>query len=327
MKKNFRMSLMATAILVSSIAGLVACNAEGLNGPNGVEGSVMTEKDVLALSAVSSVSYLSEGNDGAKSVNVRDRRYTALTAATSRPDNVADDDLKGIQSCIATFDSILSGGGIEQTVVENTATDTRFNGYEFAMTISLPVGSGALQGYTMYFNELETRTETECDDWEEEVEVRTTFEGVIVYGEELFVVKGVKEVETEGKETETSLEFRTYKNIGIDAVQADESNFVVVSQSMENDEIEYEYSFYENGRKVQEIELEYEEDRRGVEVSFQIKDVSSGKRQETEYELRKKDDGFAVEFEKNGKKDTITVTKVADGYKFVYSNGFEEVVK
>ncbi len=322
MKKNVKINVLATAILVSSIAVFTACDAA--KSETGTANGVMSARDVYAMSAVSGVSYLSEGKTSSAR-RASQRRYAA--AATARPESVTDSDVSGIESCIATFDSILLGGGINQTVKENTSADTRFSEYALEMNISMPIGSGAFEGYTMYFNELEKRTETEVDDGEEEIEERTTFEGVIVYGEELFVVRGVKEVETEGRETETSLEFRTYKNVGADVVQADESNFVVVSQSFENDEVEYEYAFYENGRKVQEIELEYEEDGRGVELSFQIKDIVSGKVQETEYELRKKDDGFAVTFEKKGKEDRITVTKVEEGYKFTYSNGFEEIVK
>ncbi len=319
MKKNEKVSLLASAILVSSIAVVTACNASSLGG-----GSKMTARDAYAMSAVSSVSYLSK--EGAPSANSLQSGSILRMAASTRPSIVEESDVVGIQSCIATFDSIILGGGIDQTVKENTATEAPYNGYKLEMTMSMPVGSGKLESYKMYFNELATKTETEIDGFEEEVEVSTTFEGVIVYGEDLFVVEGVKEVETEGREKETSLEFRTYRNIGVDGVEADRSNFVVVSQSMEEGEIEYEYTFYENGRKVQEIELEYEEDRRGVEISFQIKDVSSGVRRETEYELRKKDNGFIVEFEKNERKDKITVTKEGNGYKFRYSNGFEEIV-
>ncbi len=305
MKKTVKMSLVATAILVSSIAVFTACDGaqSGAGSTSGSGGAVaMSVRDVYAMSAVSSVSYLSAEE--------------SAPAAAALPEGVTDSDAAGIESCIAAFDSLLQGGGVDQTVQDNTSEDARFDSYALEMNISLPVGSGEFEVYTLYFNELAKTTHSEKDGWEEEIEERTTFEGVLVYNEELFVVKGVKEVETEGKETETSLEFRTYKNVGVESVQADESNFVVVSQSTEKGELEYEYSFYESGRKVQEIELEYEETLLGVELSFQIKDMQNGRLQETEYELRKKDDGFVVEFEKNGKKQKFTVTKTAEGYRF-----------
>ncbi len=343
MKKKFLLNLLASAVLVSSIAGLAACqnstpSADGGNGSNNQNGgtvSAMSVRDVYAMSALSGVSYLTqEAPLSAQTASVRAARYAAAEATpnvgatlSARPTYVTDEDVNGIESCIATFDNILLGGGIEQSVQENDSTDPRFSNYALKMTISTPLETGALADYALYFNELNKTTQTEVDDGKKETEERTTFEGILLFGEEPFVVKGVKEVETEGKETETSLEFRTYPTVEAEGILADENNFVVISQEVEKGEISFEYSFYENGRKIQEIELEYEENRKGVELSFQIKDISSGKRQETEYELKKRENGFIVEFEKNDKKDYILITKNADGYTFTYSNGFEESVK
>lgn len=327
MKKNVTMNVLVTAILVSSVAVFASCDAPtskvGGAGNNKTNGN-MSVRDVYAMSAVSGVSYLSDGEKASTgAVGAVIGEMAVMASAGARPDNITDSDVAGMENCIATFQSILLGGGFEQTVQENNSADPRFSEYTWEMNIGL----GTLANYTMYFNELEKKVEYEMDDGEEEIEERTSLEGVIVYGEELFVVSGVKEVETEGREVETSMEFRTYKNVGVAEIQADENNFVIVSQSVENDEVEYAYSFYQNGRKVQELELEYEENARGVELSFQIKDIRDGKVSETEYELRKKGEGFIIEFEKNEKEDKISVQKEGEGYRFVYSNGYEEVIE
>ncbi len=325
MKKNVKTYLLATAILVSSIVGVAACNAL----PSGGGGGELKAKDVYAMSAVSSVAYLSAETDmGVQPAAFQSAgAFSALPAVdAARPSRIDDSDVDGIGKCLAMFDDVIAGGGFEQTVKENTSQDTLFSAYAYEMSITLHGESAVAQAYTMYFNELETWTETEKDDFEEETEVSTTFEGVIVYGAETFIVRGVKEVETEGREVETSITFRTYKNIGADSLHADERNFVQIEQSTEEGEIEYEYTFYKDGRKVRELELSYEQDRRGVEISFEIKNAGEGER---EYEVRKgkNDDVFFVEFEKNGKEDRITVTKLEEGgYRFVYSNGFEERV-
>ncbi len=316
MKKNVKKSLLATTILVSSIVGFAACDALPLGGGGN---AAMKTKDVYAMSAVSSIAYLSaEGDEGVSAVAARPVAGTLPAVAATRPSGLLDSDVDGIKNCIGMFDGFLTGGGFEQTVVENTAEDPLLSGYAFEMTVTL---QGA--AYKLYFNELESRTETEMDDFEEEVEVSTTFEGVAVYNEELFIVRGVSEVETEGRETETSIEFYTYKNIGVDSLVADEQNFVKVEQSVEEGEIEYEYTFFEGGRKVRSFELEYEQSRRGVEISLEIKSAAGS----TEYEIFKANEGqvFFVEFEKNGKEDRITVNKLAEGgYQFTYSNGFVE---
>ncbi len=300
--KRIRNILLATVVGVSATAGLFAC------GENG--GKTLGARDVYAMAAVSSISYLSE-----KEASVA----LLSTSAATRPSYMTDSDAQGIKSCIESFDGVIAGGGIEQEVKANTSTDEAFSGYAYEMAISLPEALGGGLFAMLYFNETSTNTEVEKDGFEEEVEVSTRFEGVAVVGEEIFSLRGEKEVETEGRETETSIEFVTYK---------DKDNYVVVSQSAEDDEVEYEYAFFENGRKVQELELEYEEERGKVEIEFQIKDLSSGTKRETKYRIRKNTagDGFVVSFEKNGKRNTLTVVEKANGYEFIYDNGFSEVL-
>ncbi len=317
MKNKLLSILLSGAIILTAATGiLVACNSSG------DKTGAAKARDVYAMSAVSSVAYLTADSTatGAKAMAEK---------ATARPDAIAQDDLTGIQNCLDMFDDIIAGGGIDQTIKDNSSTDPLFAEYKFEMTISIPGEKADLSTYTMFFNEIESRTESEIDDdGEDEIEVSTTFEGVLLFGEEIFVVKGSKEVETEGNETETEIEFITYKNVG-EGVQADLRNYVLVSQSFEMGEVEYEYVFVKDGKKVQDIELEYEENRRGVEVSFEIKDLSSGQKRETSFKVKKGNasENFIVEFEKNNVKGKITVTKLADGsYKFIYSNGFEEIV-
>ncbi len=316
MKKKLLSILLSGAIILTAATGiLIACNS------NEDKTGAAKTRDVYAMSAVSSVAYLTSDSTatGAKAM-----AETSLT----RPDAIAQDDLVGIQNCLDMFDDIIAGGGIDQTIKNNSSTDPLFADYKFEMNISIPGEKADLSTYTMFFNEINSKTESEIDDGEEEIEVSTTFEGVLLFGEEIFVVKGTKEVETEGFETESEIEFITYKNVG-EGIQADLRNYVLVSQSFEMGEVEYEYVFVKDGRKVQDIELEYEENRRGVEVSFELKDLSNGQRRETSFEVKKGNgsENFIVEFEKNNARGKITVTKLADGsYKFVYSNGFEEIV-
>ncbi len=322
-KKNLIMALTIATMLVSSVVGLTACGG-GNNNDGGNEGTQSGARDVYAMSALSSVAYLSGGGE-AQAVN----GLMAAMPATARPTNVTEGDIDGILNCLTMFDGMITGGGVEQTVKENTSEDPMVSGYPLEMVITLHNATGAAQTYSMYFRELATNTQTEIDDGVEEIEVSTTFEGVIVYGEEYFIVAGEREVETEGNERETSLEFRTYKNVGVNELVADENNYVVIEQSAENTETEYEYTFYENGRKVREVELEYEETRSGAEVSFEWENYAQNARSETEYTVRKggANGAFQVAFEKNGAKDTITVEVRAEGgYTFRYTNGFEENV-
>ena len=122
--------------------------------------------------------------------------------------------------------------------------------------------------YVMYFDETDTKTETEIDDGVEEVEISSKVTGVLVKGEYVFEVSGKYETEREGTEIETEMEFVTRSFDTPD-------NYVKVEQAVESDEIEYEYSIYENGRLVSKTKVEWEDpefedddDDKGLTMQF-----------------------------------------------------------
>lgn len=175
----------------------------------------------------------------------------------------------------------------------------------------------------MYYKEVNTVTETEIDDGEEETEVSTTLSGVMVFDGKEFEVSGKKEIETEGDEKETSIEFTTKST-------TNPRNYVKIKQSVEVEngaqEVEYEYEIYENGEKAREFKLEIEDENGKTEVSFkmEIENVP----EETEYKIIKGDvDGkFKIKYEKGKEKGFITVEAVEGGYKLTYNNGYFEVI-
>lgn len=317
MKKKIIGLIVAVAMLIPCAFSLSACSCK--------DGKLsIRSKDVYALSTLSSISYLSDGTN-AQAFNL----LNTTSGELNKPTMISDDDVNGIKSCLSLFDNIISFGGVDQSVKENTSQDTALSGYSYEMTISTPTLSNMNLSCKLYYNELYKETTREVDGLEEEIEESTTFEGLIVYGNERFVAKGVKEFEKEGKEEEMSIEYKTYKVLDNTTLQIDNNNFVVTEFSAEADEVEYEYTFYENGRKVQDIELEYEEERGKAEVEFQIKDLTSGAPNETKYKIYAGNtkDTFIAKVTKNKKSTKINVTKQTDGtYKFVYENGFEEII-
>ena len=168
-----------------------------------------------------------------------------------------------------------------------------------------------------------TVTETEIDDGVEETEVSTTLSGVMVFDGKEFEVSGKKEIETEGNEKETSIEFTTKS-------KANPLNYVKIKQSVEVEngaqEVEYEYEIYENGEKAREFKLEVEDENGKTEVSFkmEIENVP----EETEYKIIKGDVAgkFKIKYEKGKEKGFITVEAVEGGYKLTYNNGYSEVI-
>lgn len=307
MKKKIISIVCALALIGTMTAALTACDVKG-GGGNAAKVKV-NANDVYALSALTGAEYLAQTESGATGA-----------AETTRPGVITDADVSGIKDCLNMFDDILAGGGISQNVAENTDKDGEFKDYPFVMTVT--VGNTGITA-KMYYKEVNTVTETEIDDGEEETEVSTTLSGVMVFGDQKFDVTGKKEIETEGNEKETSIEFTTKS-------KANPRNYVKIKQSVEVEngaqEVEYEYEIYENGEKAREFKLEIEDENGKTEVSFkmEIENVP----EETEYKIIKGDvDGkFKIKYEKGKEKGFITVEAVEGGYKLTYNNGYSEVI-
>lgn len=307
MKKKIISIVCALALIGTMTAALTACDVKG-GGGNAAKVKV-NAKDVYALSALTGAEYLAQTESGATGA-----------AETTRPGVITDADVSGIKDCLNMFDDILAGGGISQNVAENTDKDGEFKDYPFVMTVT--VGNTGISA-KMYYKEVNTVTKTEIDDGEEETEVSTTLRGVMVFDGKEFEVFGKKEIETEGDEKETSIEFTTKS-------QANPLNYVKIKQSVEVEngaqEVEYEYEIYENGEKAREFKLEVEDENGKTEVTFKMEIENAP--EETEYKIIKGDvDGkFKIKYEKGKVKGFITVEAVEGGYKLTYNNGYSEVI-
>lgn len=307
MKKKIISIVCALALIGTMTAALTACDVKG-GGGNAAKVKV-NANDVYALSALTGAEYLDQTESGATGA-----------AETTRPGVITDADVSGIKDCLNMFDDVISGGGITQTVEKNEDVEGLYKDYPFVMTVT--VGNTGITA-KMYYKEVNTVTETEIDDGVEETEVSTTLSGVMVFDDKEFEVSGKKEIETEGDEKETSIEFTTKS-------KANPLNYVKIKQSVEVEngaqEVEYEYEIYENGEKVREFKLEIEDENGKTEVSFkmEIENVP----EETEYKIIKGDvDGkFKIKYEKGKEKGFITVEAVEGGYKLTYNNGYFEVI-
>lgn len=307
MKKKIISIVCALALIGTMTAALTACDVKG-GGGNAAKVKV-NANDVYALSALTGAEYLDQTESGATGA-----------AETTRPGVITDADVSGIKDCLNMFDDVISGGGITQTVEKNEDVEGLYKDYPFVMTVT--VGNTGITA-KMYYKEVNTVTETEIDDGEEETEVSTTLSGVMVFGDQKFDVTGKKEIETEGNEKETSIEFTTRS-------QTNRDNYVKIKQSVEVEngaqEVEYEYEIYENGEKAREFKLEVEDENGKTEVSFKMEIENAP--EETEYKIIKGDvDGkFKIKYEKGKEKGFITVEAVEGGYKLTYNNGYSEVI-
>ena len=263
-------------------------------------------KEMYALSAISSAIYLQhEQNSVVKSMKAVNLAQTQ----TEKPASITDEDLAGTESCLTMFGDVIKNNGYTQTVEKNTNLSEELGKYNFVMTISIPNLSNT-NTYKLYYDEIATETQVEIEDEETETEISTTLEGVLIANETHFKVEGKKTIETEGNSTEYSIEFKTY---------LDENNYVVVEQSSENNELEYEYEIYKNGVKVQKIEIEFEKENNKTELEFKLVNITSGIKEKTIYKIKSKDDQlFEISLNKNGAIQTFQAKIVEGKINFIF---------
>ena len=263
-------------------------------------------KEMYALSAISSAIYLQhEQNSVEKSMKAVNLAQTQ----TEKPASITDEDLAGTESCLTMFGDVIKNNGYTQTVEKNTDSSEELKKYNFVMTISIPNLSN-IGVYKLYYDEIATETQVEIEDDETETEISTTLEGVLIANETHFKVEGKKTIETEGNNTEYSIEFKTY---------FDENNYVVVEQSSENNEHEYEYEIYKKGVKVQKIEIEFEKENNKTELEFKLVNITSGIKEKTIYKIKSKDDQlFEISLNKNGAIQTFQAKIVEGKINFIF---------
>ena len=293
-KKSKFIAIIAAILLCLPLALLLtACG--------GTKKQVNTNsKEMYALSAMSSAIYLQQEQTSVvksmKSVNLEQ-------TSTEKPANITDEDLAGTKSCLTMFGDVIKNNGFTQKVEKNTNLSEELAKYNFVMTISIPNLSNT-NTYKLYYDEIATETQVEIEDEETETEISTTLEGVLIANETHFKVEGKKTIETEGNSTEYSIEFKTY---------LDENNYVVVEQSSENNELEYEYEIYKNGVKVQKIEIELEKENDKTELEFELVNINSGIKEKTIYKIKSADNEiFEISLNKNGEIQTFQA-KIIEG--------------
>lgn len=296
---------------IAIIASIILCLplALILTACGGPKKQVNTNsKEMYALSAISSAIYLQQGQEQSSVVQSMKAVKLAQTQ-TDKPANITDEDLAGTESCLTMFGDIIKNNGYTQTVEKNTDSSEELKKYNFVMTISIPNLSN-IGTYKLYYDEIATETQVEIEDEETETEISTTLEGVLIANEAHFKVEGKKTIETEGNNTEYSIEFITY---------LDENNYVVVEQSSENNELEYEYEIYKNGVKVQKIEIEFEKENDKTELEFELVNINSGIKEKTTYKIKSADNElFEISLNKNGEIQTFQANIVEGKINFIF---------
>lgn len=171
-----------------------------------------------------------------------------------------------LDAYMALVESLLSDGGFQ---MQEGASDRE--GYETKMVVSYRDMQGKALQYELHYNSI-ARTDNDDDDdddddfddrFENETEEEYGIEGVMVIDGADYAIRGERETESEGSETESETSFR---------VTLSDASYMLVEQSYESErnetEQEYSYSVFENGKLTERSSFEYEEEKGETELKM-----------------------------------------------------------
>lgn len=127
--------------------------------------------------------------------------------------------------------------------------------YQFAMNIHYTNLNGEVVFFKMLFNKLLLSEEKE----EDEVEQNYAIDGILLKGNEKYLVEGLHKVETEKGESESEMYFKAFLNSEKNSYIEVQQNLEIENDAQENEiEQEFIYSLYNNGKVVEKNTIKYE---------------------------------------------------------------------
>lgn len=264
-----KMNLVKGLALLAVAGSLVSCGS--LNTSEGISGGNIEEvKDsILAKQASTGLEAMKLMQNINTSQNLKLRRAKT---------EISQVDIETIQQLLSQFDMILENNNLfESSVVESDLVE-----YTTKEIISLKDLNGKESTYTLYYNQTNSFVDVDKDDEDNETETTTLYEGIAIY-----TVEGVDTTYNFNSRTQVSEERNeieiesTFKLSEVD----NPSNYIIIEKENEQEgsEVEdsYEYTIYNNNRKVYEygISVEVDSARNQKQIELELNQV--------EYEIEK----------------------------------------
>lgn len=280
MRKITKIMAMSALLASFPLCGIMMTSCGG--SPK-LSASTAFEKveDMYAFAAISSTSFFAAANTQAPQT---------FAAETNENDAALE-----LSQYLKLADGFIGGNKFPTT--EETESDRE--GFT-KLSINLTGISGAHQ-YVIYYKETvptdNDRPATDDDDYE----INTEIEGVMIYNAQEYTLSGTKEVERD----EVEIEF---------TVQFSDTDKVVISQESESDELEYSYALYQNGAQEPTKTMKLEIEKEDNEIEFELI-LTEGSKQ-TSYKIEEDNGAIKAVAKVDGKTTTYTIKVVEkDGIK------------
>lgn len=265
-----KLNLLKGLALLSVAGSLVSCGNTTSGRTDISHGNIEEVKEsILAKQASTGLEAmkLMENISGTHNLKLRNSK-----------NNISQNDIDTIQQLLSQFDMILENNNL----FESTISESDIAEYSTKETITLKDINGKQESYTLYYNETNSFTDVEHDDDELETETTTLYEGIALYSVDGSEVKynfnSITTVSEESDEIEIESTFRLRE-------ENNPSNYIIIEKENETEgsEVEdsYEYTIYNNNRKVYEygISVEFDDVRNKKQIELELNN--------TEYEVDK----------------------------------------
>ena len=267
MKKTNLLKGLALLVVAGSLA---SCGNSSLGRTDISQGNVDEVKEsILAKQASTGLEAmkLMQNISGTQNLKLRNSK-----------NNFSQNDIDTIQQLLSQFDMILENNNLfESSISESDRAE-----YSVKEIITLKDINGKQESYTLYYNETNSFTDVEHDDDELETETTTLYEGIALYSIDGSEVKynfnSITTVSEEDDEIEIESTFRLRE-------ENNPSNYIIIEKENETEgsEVEdsYEYTIYNNNRKVYEYEIsvEFDDVRNKKQIELELNNI--------EYEIDK----------------------------------------
>lgn len=283
--------LLLVALMVLSVGLLSACTTQN-------EGffSLNSKEEEIGFGALTSVMALSDAQSEMTPVS-------SNSTGSLQPLAFGDvlEQLAEIES-LKPYLEMVSAFSLKEDVLDVEVETLVDHEYTYKMVIRFTNLAGEQEAYEMFYNETSWEAETEItvenetgeenddddDDEAEEFERKSIIEGILIMGEDTYIVNGRRNIEDE--EEKFSL-----------TAKLDEDNYVVFKQKTETEEDEtetkFEYSFYSNGELVRKVEMKFEDetDEDETESETYIKIYENGEVSTFKFEMEEEDGEVTLE--------------------------------
>ena len=267
--KKLIVSLAMSAALAATL--FTACTGEQSSSTVNKFDTLTTAQSVYGFSAASSAMVISDMTEqtpeqgteqtpeqGTEQTPEQGTEQTPEQGTEQTPEQGTEqtpEQATGLDGYLTLVGSLLSDGGFG--MISQTSDRAE---YSEKMIVSCKDISGNDVSYIMYYNQLLTDREED----EDEVEETYSIEGVMLVDGAEYPIRGERESEVEDGESEAETSFR---------VTLGEGRYMLVEQSFETDEDgeqeqEYSYKIYENGKLTARSSFEYEVEDGKTEVKM-----------------------------------------------------------